>query len=164
MGVLFAALLTLAIFILFAINKNYIELIINLIIYLIIDWAIVSIFSKAPVIGVIGVSVGKPIVNILIYTIIGLISMGIFYYLSERYNFVIPIIVYVLINLVISRFYMSISGNILLDMLFNAIIGVILAFVYTKTKAMEEVKWFAIIGVVVEAILKFGISIIFFKF
>ena len=67
MGVLFAALLTLAIFILFAINKNYIELIINLIIYLIIDWAIVSIFSKAPVIGVIGVSVGKPIVNILIY-------------------------------------------------------------------------------------------------
>ncbi len=162
MGVLFAVLLTLAIFVLFAVKKSYIELIINLIIYLIIDWAIVSIFSKAPVIGMIGVSVGKPIVNILIYTIIGLISMGIFYYLSQRYNFVIPIIVYVLINLVISRFYMSISGNILLDVLFNIIIGAILVFVYKKTRAMEEVKWFAIIGVIVEAILKFGISKIFF--
>ena len=163
MGTVIAILITLAIFLIFALNKSYVQLLAFLIFYLVLDWAILKIFSTTPLIGGIAISVGTPILSLLIYAIISLISMGIFYYVSQRYNYIISIIIYLVINLIINKFYMTISGNIFFDILFNFIIANIILLAYKKSSAMDDIKWFAIIAMIIDTILKFSISGIFFN-
>ena len=158
MSTVIGIILTLIIFVLFAMNKEYFQILLFLIFYLVADWAVVKIFSTTPLIGGIAISVGEPIINILIYAIVGLISMGILYYLVSKYNFFITLIGYLIINFIINKFYFTISGNIFIDLIFNAIIGSVIIFAYKKSSIMDELKWFAIIGVIIEAIIRFSIS------
>jgi len=145
--------------ILFITKKNYRELLVFLAISLIIDWIFVNIFSTIPLIRVIAISVGNPILSVLIYTVIELICMGIFYYVLKKYNYIISLIVYsiikLIIKLIINEFYMSITGTIILDLLFNFIIGIIIIIAYRKSIVMEDIKWFAIIGMIIDTILTF---------
>jgi len=150
--------IALVIIILFAIKKNYKELLVFLTISLILDWIFVNVFSTTPLIRTIVISVGKPILSALIYAVIELICMGIFYYTLRKYNYIISLIVYLVINLIINKFYMTISGSILLDLFFNFIIGIIIIIVYRKNIEMEDIKWFAIIGMIIDTILTFFIA------
>lgn len=87
--------------------------------------------------------------------------MGIFYYLLQKYSHIISLTVYIIINLLINKFYMTISGSILLDLLFNIIIGIIITIVYRKNIKMGYINYFAIIGMTINAIFTFLISRVF---
>ena len=151
-------IIALVIIILFAIKKNYKELLIFLIISLILDWIFVNVFSVIPFIRAVAISVGSPILLILIYVLIELICMGIFYYTLQKYNYTISLIIYLVIHIMINKFYMMLSGSILLDLLFNFVIGIIIITVYKKNIAMEDIKWFAIIGMIIDTILTFSVA------
>lgn len=146
-------IITLVIFLLLAIKKSYAQILISLIVYLVLDWAVVNVFSTTPLIGGIATSVGKPILSLLTYAVIELICMGVFYYTLKRYNYIISLIVYLIINFIINKFYMPISGNILLDLLFNLIIGIMIIIANKEINEMEEIKWFAIIGMIINTFL-----------
>lgn len=163
MGIFFSVIIVLALFVLYAINKSYMQLVFTLIFYLVVDWAVVQIFSATPLIGGIAISVGKPILSLLIYVIIGLIVMGVFYNILNKYNIAISMIVYLLIFLIINKFYMTISGNILFDAFFNCIIGIIIILAYQKSGVMDDEKWFSIIALAIETLLSYSITGLFFS-
>ena len=79
-----AVLLFLVIFLLFAIKKEYIGILVGLVIMLIIDFAVVKGLANTPLFGTIAISVGQPFLSILIYVIIKLIVMGIFFGYCKR--------------------------------------------------------------------------------
>ncbi len=137
----------------FAIKKDYKELLVFLIKFLILDWIFVSVFSRIPFVRTIVFLFGEPMLSVLIYAIIELICMGIFYYAMQKYNTIISLVVYLVINLIIGKFYTTISGSIVLDLLFNFIIGIIIIIIYQKSLRMEDIEYFAIIGMVINAIL-----------
>lgn len=137
----------------FAIKKDYKELLVFLIKFLILDWIFVSVFSRIPFVRTIVFLFGEPMLSVLIYAIIELICMGIFYYAMQKCNTIISLVVYLVINLIIGKFYTTISGSIVLDLLFNFIIGIIIIIIYQKSLRMEDIEYFAIIGMVINAIL-----------
>ena len=137
----------------FAIKKDYKELLIFLIKFLIVDWIFVKVFSAIPFIGTIVLLFGETMLSVLIYAIIELICMGIFYYAMRKCNYIISLIVYLVINLIIGNFYMTISGSIVLDLVFNFIVGIIIIIINQKSLRMEEIEYFAIIGMIINAIL-----------
>lgn len=153
-------IIALVIIILFANKKSYREVLVFLTISLILDWIFVNLFSSTPLIKTIAIPLGNCILSVLIYVLIKLVCMGIFYCTLQKYNYIISLIVYLVINLIISTFYRTISGSILLDVLFNFIIGIIIIIVYRKNIEMEDIKWFAIIGMIMDAILAFLIGIL----
>ncbi len=154
-------LVFIAILLLF-IKKEYIEVLINLIIGLIIDFTIVKGFSTTPLFGAIAISVGKPLLIILMYAISKIIILGIYYLLLQR-NSIIAILGYILMSILFNIFIMSISGSIFIDIIFNAIIsGIIYALQY-KFSYLDELKWFTIISMITSSILEVSISLIFFK-
>ncbi len=99
-----------------------------------------------------------PMLLIPIYIIIKLICMGIFYYTLRKYNYIISLIVYLGINVIINKFYTTISGSMLIDILFNFIIGIFIIIAYRKNIKMEDIKWFMMIGIIIDIILTFAIS------
>ncbi len=137
----------------FAIKKDYMELLIFLIKFLILDWIFVKIFSTIPFIRTIVFLFGEPMLSVLIYAVIELICMGIFYDAIRKYNSIISLIVYLVINLIIGKFYTTISGSILLDLLFNFIIGIVIIIIDRKSLKMEDINYFAIVGMIINAIL-----------
>ena len=137
----------------FAIKKDYKELLIFLIKFLIVDWIFVKIFSIIPYIGTIVFMFGDAMLSVLIYAVIELICMGIFYYAMQKCNPIISLIVYLVINLIIDNFYTTISGSAVLDLVFNFIVGIIIIIIYKKSIRMEEIEYFAIIGMIIDAIL-----------
>lgn len=161
MGTIIPIMLFSILFLLFALKKQYVEILITLIVVLIIDWSVVKSLSSTPFFGIIATSVGEPFINILIYTIIKLIFMGVYYVLLNKNN-IIAIIVYLLIGILINNFYMTISGNIFLDIIFNLIISSILLFVYNKSSYLDNLKWFSIFGLIISFILESLIGSIFF--
>lgn len=154
-------ILFIVVFLLFSIKREYVQTLITLIIALIIDFVIVKGFSTAPLIGTVAISVGKPFITILTYTIIKMIIMGIFYLLIQK-NAIIAIIGYVLIGILFNRFYMSMSGNILIDMLCNAIIAWIIFIAYNKINNVDNLKWFTIMAMVINFVLEILVSSIIF--
>lgn len=101
--------------------------------------------------------VGKPILSVLIYAVIELICMGIFYHALQKYNNVISLIVYCVIKIIINQFYRTLTKSILLDLLLNFIIGTMIIIAYRKIIKMEDIKWFVIIGMMINTILTFFI-------
>ena len=146
----------------FAIKKDYKKLLVFLIKFLILDWIFVKVFSKIPYIQTIVFLFAEPMLWILIYAVAELICMGIFYDALQKYNSTISLIFYSVIHLIIDKFYVTISGdtelNILfdyviamvLDLLFNFIKGIVIMIVYRKNIKMENIKYFAIIGIMVD--------------
>ena len=161
LGTIIPIMLFSILFLLFALKKQYVEILITLIVVLILDWAVVKSFSSTPFFGMIAISVAEPLINILIYTIIKLIFMGVYYVLLNK-NSIIAIIGYLLISLIINNFYMTISGNIFLDIIFNLIISSILLIVYNKSSYLDDLKWFSIFGLIISFILESLIGSIFF--
>ena len=157
MGII-VAIITLAIFLLLAIKKNYMQILVFLIIYLILAGIFVNAFATTPLIGNLAILVGSPILSTLIYVMIELICMSIFYYILKKYNYIVSLIVYLVIKLLINIFYMTISGEILLDLIFNFIIGYIIITVYKENIQMEVIKWFAIIGMIIDTVCTFLIA------
>lgn len=149
------------IFLLFAIKRQYIEIIIMLIIMLIMDFVVVKGFATTPFFGPIAISVGQPLIDILIYAIVKLIIMGLYYLLLQKNN-IIAIVVYLLVNILFNQLYMTLSGNIFIDLIFNLISSVILLVAYNKFNYLNDLKWFAIIAVIIDFVLQFSISSIFF--
>ena len=137
----------------FAIKKDYKELLIFLIKFLIVDWIFVKIFSTIPYIGTIVFLFGETMLSVLIYAVIELICMGIFYYAMRKCNYIISLIVYLVINLLIGNLYTTISGSAIADFVFNFIVGIIIIIINQKSLRMEEIEYFAIIGMVMNAIL-----------
>lgn len=153
-------IIALAIFLLFAIRKSYVKILVPLIICFILDGIAVNSLSATPIIETIAISTRNPIVSVLIYAIIKLICMVIFYFTLKKYNPIISLIIYLMINLIINIFYMSISGYIVLDLLFNCIIGSVIITAYKEILEMEDIKWFIIIGKVIDTICTFLIAIL----
>ena len=83
MGII-VAIITLAIFLLLAIKKNYMQILVFLIIYLILAGIFVNAFATTPLIGNLAILVGNPILSTLIYVMIELICMSIFYYILKK--------------------------------------------------------------------------------
>ncbi len=161
MGSIISTILFIVIFLLFAVKRKYVEILITLIIMLIMDFVIVKGFSTTPFFGAIAISVGKPFINILVYAIVKLIVMGIFYFLLQK-NYIVAFIGYLIENILINIFYMTISGNIFIDIIFNAIIAGIILFAYHKSNYFDDLKWFSITAMVIDFILQISISSIFF--
>lgn len=146
----------------FAIKKDYKKLLVFLIKFLILDWIFVKVFSAIPYIRTIVFLFAEPMLWILIYAVAELICMGIFYDVLQKYNNVISLIVYLVIHLIIDKLYITISGStelnilfdhviaIVLDLLFNFIKGIVIMIVYRKNIKMEDIKYFAIIGIMVD--------------
>lgn len=145
-------IIALIIFLLFALKKDYGQLLVFLIVCLILNGIIVNALSTNSLIGTMAISVKNPILSVLIYAVIELICMGTFYYMLKKYNRIIALIVYLVINLIINIFYMTISGNILLDLVFNFIIGSIILIAYKEILEMEAIKWFVILGVIIDTV------------
>ena len=101
------AIIVTAIIILLATKKNYKELLVFLVGALILDWIFLYIFPGITLIRTIGI----PLLSILFYAFIELISMGIFYFTLKKYNYVIPLIVYLVINLLINNLFTIMPGN-----------------------------------------------------
>lgn len=151
----------------FAIKKDYKKLLVFLIKFLILDWIFVKVFSAIPYIRTIVFLFGEPMLSILIYAVAELICMGIFYHALQKYNSTISLIVYSVIHLIIDKFYITISGNmeldmlfnfatgIVLDLLFNFIIGIVIIIVYRKSTKMEDIKYFAIAGMIMDTVMTF---------
>lgn len=161
MGSIIPILFFIVLFLLFAIKKEYVEILVTLIILLILDFTIVKAFSNAPFLGAIVVSVGKPFINILLYPVVKLIVMGGYYWLLQK-NGAIAIIGYLLINILINQFYITISGNLFIDLIVNAIIAGIILVIYNKTDYLEDLKWFAIIAMIIDFVLQILIGLIVF--
>ena len=89
MGII-VTIITLAIFLLLAIKKNYMQILVFLIIYLILAGIFVNAFATTPLIGNLAILVGSPILSTLIYVMIELICMSIFYYTEkiQLYRFI----------------------------------------------------------------------------
>lgn len=138
---------------LFAIKKDYKELFVFLIKFLILDWIFVSVFSTIPYLRTIVFLFGQPILSVLIFAVIELICMGIFYDAMQKCNPIISLIVYLVINVIVGKFYTTISGSIGLDLLFNFIVGIIILILYRKSIRMEDINYFAIVGMIMNAIL-----------
>lgn len=149
------------IFLLFAIKRQYLEILVILIIMLIMDWVIVKGFSTTPLLGGIAITVGQPFINILIYAIVKLIVMGIFYFLLQK-NYLVAIIGYLIVNILINTLYMTISGNVFIDMIFNTFIATIILIGYNRFNYLEDLKWFSISAMIIDFILQTLISSIFF--
>lgn len=162
MSTIIPILLFIVMFLLFAMKREYVEMLIILIIMLILDFTMVKAFSTAPLLGGIVLSIGKPFVNILMYVIIKLMIMGIYYALLQKNN-IGAIIGYLLINMVINKFLIAISGNILIDIIVNVIIGGIIFIVYQKTDYIKDLKWFAISAMIIDFILQISISFLFIR-
>lgn len=153
-------IITLAIFLMLAIRKKYIGIIASLFVCFILDWIIVNELSATPFIETIAISARDPIIAVLIYVIIKLICMSIFYATLKKYNHIISLIFYLVINLIIDIFYMSISGYILLDLLFNCMIGSVMITAYKENLEMEQIKGFIIIGMIIDTICTFCIAVL----
>ena len=151
------AIIVTAIIILLATKKNYKELLVFLVGALILDWIFLYIFPGITLIRTIGI----PLLSILFYAFIELISMGIFYFTLKKYNYVIPLIVYLVINLLINNLFAIMPGNsltsgiIIIDLLFYLVIGIIIIIVYKKNTIMESIEWFAIIGMIINCLLTY---------
>ena len=77
MGLVLFIIILIMFFIFFAMKKEYVELIVALVVILILDYAFVQILSTAPILGRVAISVGGPVIELLIYAIAKLIIMGI---------------------------------------------------------------------------------------
>jgi len=162
MNSIVSTILFIVIFLLFAIKRQYVEILVMLIIMLIMDFVIVKGFETTPFLGAIVISIGKPFIDILVYAIVKLIVMGIFYFLTQK-NYIVAFIGYLIINVLINAFYMTISGNIFIDIIFNALIAGIILTIYNKFDYLDDLKWFSIGAMVIDFILEISISSIFFK-
>lgn len=140
----------LAIFLLYAIKKGYIEMSVFLVACLIIDGIIIDAVAIKSLIGTSVVLARVPILLVLIFAMIKLISMSIFYHTLKKYNNIIGLIVYLVINLISNIFYATISGNILVDLVFNLIIGSIIIMAYKENLEMEDIKWFITMGIIID--------------
>lgn len=160
MSTIISIVFFIAIFLIFAMKREYVEILITLIIGLVLDFAIVKGLSAVPLIGSVAISVGIPFMQILIYALIKMIVMGIFYFLLQK-NDIVAIIGYLFINLILNKVYMTMSGNIGIDMILNAIIVGVIFFVYKKSDYMDEVKWFAIIAIIIDLVLEILMDLIF---
>ena len=149
------------IFLLFAIKRQYTEMIIILIIMLIMDFVVVKSLSTIPLLGTIAIAVGQPLISILIYTIIKLIIMGLYYLLLQKNN-ITAIVGYLLVNILINKFYMTISGDVFVDVILNLIISGIILVAYNKFNYLDDLKWFAISAMIIDFVLQISISSIFF--
>ena len=148
-------ILFILIFLFFSIKKQYVEIIVILIIELIIDFVTVQALSSAPVLGMIAISVGKPLIQILIYAIVKMSVMGVFYLLLQKSN-VTAIVGYLLINLLFNIFHitlLTISGSIFIDLILNSIIAGIILVTYNKLSFLDEVKWFSISAMIIDFVL-----------
>lgn len=161
MSTIVSIILFVIIFLFFAIRKEYVEILITLIIVLIIDFTVVKSFSSIPILNTIAINVGAPYINILIYVIIKLIFMGLYYILLQKNN-IIAIIGYLLIGILINKFHMTISGNIFLDIIFNFMISGIILIVYNKSTYLEDLKWFSIYAMLISFVLESAIGSMFF--
>lgn len=128
---------------------------------LILDFAIVKGFATTPFFGAIAISVGKPFINILVYAIVKLIVMGVLYFLLQK-NYIVAFIGYLIINILINAFYMTMTGNIFMDAIFNALIVGIIFIVHNRFDYLDDLKWFSVSAMVIDFILQNLISSIFF--
>ncbi len=160
MGTILAIIIMLIIFALFTINKTYVQTLMFLIFYLILDWAIVKIFSTVPLIGYIANLVGEPILMPMLYFILVMVDMGIFYFVLQRYNYITSIVVFLIINMVLNKIYITITGNMFFDILTNFAIGNLVILAYKKINILEDVKWFSIVGTIIMAFIQILLSIL----
>lgn len=160
MGTILAIIIMLIIFALFTINKTYVQTLMFLIFYLILDWAIVKIFSTVPLIGYIANLVGEPILMPMLYFILVMVDMGIFYFVLQRYNYITSIVVFLIINIILNKIYITITGNMFFDILTNFAIGNIIILAYKKIGILEDVKWFSIVGTIIMAFIQILLSIL----
>lgn len=158
MGTILATIIMLIIFTLFTINKTYVQTLTFLIFYLILDWAIVKFFSTVPLIGYIAISVGAPILMPMLYITLVMIDMGVFYFVLQRYNYIVSMAVFLIINIVLNKIYMTITGNMFLDILINFAIGNIVILAYKKISIIEDIKWFSIAGTIIMAFIQILLS------
>lgn len=160
MGTILAIIIMLIMFALFTINKTYVQTLMFLIFYLILDWAIVKIFSTVPLIGHIANLVGEPILMPMLYFILVMVDMGIFYFVLQRYNYITSIVVFLIINMVLNKIYITITGNMFFDILTNFAIGNLVILAYKKINILEDVKWFSIVGTIIMAFIQILLSIL----
>ena len=158
MGTILAIIIMLIIFALFTINKTYVQTLMFLIFYLILDWAIVKIFSTVPLIGYIANLVGEPILMPMLYITLVMIDMGVFYFVLQRYNYIVSMAVFLIINIILNKIYMTITGNMFLDILINFAIGNIVILAYKKISIIEDIKWFSIAGTIIMAFIQILLS------
>ena len=76
-------------------------------------------------------------------------------------NGIVAITGYLGMNLILNKVYRTMSGNILMDILLNAMIAGIILGVYKKSSYMDEIKWFAIIAMIIDFVLGILVSLIF---
>lgn len=158
MGTILATIIMLIIFALFTINKTYVQTLTFLIFYLILDWAIVKFFSTVPLIGYIAISVGAPILMPMLYITLVMVDMGIFYFVLQRYNYIVSMTVFLIINIVLNKIYMTITGNMFLDILINFAIGNIIILICKRIRIIDDVKWFSIVGTIIMAFIQILLS------